>query len=63
MHSVPCTRDTRHRHPKAAGGFPWGLGGGCTMEEVTGLIAIVAVVYGLVRLIRADFWYRKGGRK
>lgn len=33
------------------------------MDELTALIALVALVYGLFRLIRADFWYRKGGRK
>ncbi|MNC61817.1 hypothetical protein D3C81_1256830 [compost metagenome] len=63
MLSVPCTRDTRHRHPKAAGGFSWGLGQGTHMDYVIGLMGIVAVIYAVVRWILADFRSRKGGAK
>lgn len=33
------------------------------MNDLTALIALVALAYGLLRLIRADFLRRKGGGK
>jgi flagellar biogenesis protein FliO len=33
------------------------------VNDLTALIALVALAYGLMRLIRSDFWRRKGGDK
>ncbi len=55
----PCylTGNTRHRHPKAAGGFPWGrgLGAGQGMDNAF-LIIVLAVACISVGIVRIGSW-------
>jgi hypothetical protein len=49
--------------PRPLAGSLGAWGRGHTMDYLLGAMAVVAVIYAVVRLIFADLSYRKGGKK